>query len=164
MWIYTHCTMALRNRYPEEISGENRAVLELAVAMQTELDIKDTDPSVLRERELKESIKHIRGGTISSAYLSHTLRSHSIRQSLMAWFRIEKWWFVAMFITSAFCATGWLFMLLWIWIWFLSIWFGQFWAFCVGTTVGSRLLIILFWSVVGLLVIAMSVGMIYGYS
>jgi hypothetical protein len=162
MWIYTHFTMALRNRHSEEISGENRAVLELAVAMQTELDIKDTDPSALREKDLKESIKQIRGGTISSAHLDSTLRSHSVRKSLMVWIKIEKWWFSAMFITSVLCATGTWFMPLFIWIWFLGVWCGQFWAFCIGTTMGSRLLVILFWSLVGVLVIVITLGLIIG--
>jgi hypothetical protein len=54
MWIYTHSTLALRKCLPEEIPGENRAVLELAVAMQDELDIKDTNPTLLREKQLKD--------------------------------------------------------------------------------------------------------------
>jgi hypothetical protein len=162
MWIYTHNTLALRKRLPEEIPGENRAVLELAVAMQYELDIKDTDPTLLREKQLKERIKkEIRGGSISSANLSSTLESHSIQKSLITWFKIEKWWFLAMLSTSVICSTGWLFTWL-VSCWSFSIWFGQFWAFCIGTTVGSRLLIILFWSFVGLLTIGTIVGVSYG--
>jgi hypothetical protein len=166
MWIYTHSTMGLRKRLPEEIPGENRAVLELAVAMQDELDIKDTDPTLLREKQLKERIKkEIRGGSISSANLSSTLESHSIRKSLMTWFKKDKWWLLAMLSTSVICSTMWLLMYyvnvgLWVWSWSFSIWFGQFWAFCIGTTAGSRLLIILFWSLFGGLIIGILAGVI----
>jgi hypothetical protein len=74
----------LRKRLPKEILRENRAVLKLAVAMQDELDIKDTDPTLLREKQLKERIKkEIRGSSISSANLSSTLESHSIWKSLI---------------------------------------------------------------------------------
>jgi hypothetical protein len=163
MWIYTHSTLALRKRLPEEIPGENRAVLELAVAMQDELDIKDTEPTLLREKQLKERIKkEIRGGSISSANLSSTFESHSIRKSLITWFKIEKWWFLAILSTSVICSTGWRFIPFLIYWWFLSVWFGQFWAFCIGTTVGSRLLIILFWSFVGAIVVGVEVGVLYG--
>jgi hypothetical protein len=163
MWIYTHSTLALRKCLPEEIPGENRAVLELAVAMQDELDIKDTNPTLLREKQLKERIKkEIRGGSISSANLSSTLESHSLRKSLITWFKIEKWWFLAILSTSAICLTGRLFIFNDVYWWFLSIWFGQFWAFCIGTTVGSRLLIILIWSFAGGIAVGTESGVSYG--
>ena len=161
MWIYTHYTLALRNRHPEEISGEYRAVLELAAAMQTELDIEDTDPSVLREKQLKDRIdKEIRGGAVSYAYPDTTLKSYSIWKSLKVWFKslkvwfkINRWWFLAILSTTIVCSIPWGFWSstagFWFSCWLWSIWFGQFRAFCIGTTVGSRLLIILFWSFVG---------------
>jgi hypothetical protein len=129
MWIYTHYTMALRNRHPEEISGAYRAVLESTAAMQTEIDIEGTDPSMLSEKQLRERInREIRGDTISYTYSNSTLKSHSIREGLKAWFKIGKWWFLAMLCTSTLCLTTWRF-LGWFWRWLWSIWFGQFWAF-----------------------------------
>jgi hypothetical protein len=163
MWIYTHFTLALRKRLPEEIPGENRAILELAVAMQDELDIKAIEPSILREQQLKERIKkEIQGGAISSTYFSSELESHSIRKGLVTWFKTDRWWLLAMLVTSTFASTAILWAMqepsgLWVWSWSWSILFGQFWAFCIGTTVGSRLLIISFWSFVGgVIVIALA--------
>lgn len=158
--------MALRNRHSEGISGEYRAVLELAAAMQTELDIEDTDPSVLREKQLKERIdKEIRGGAVSYAYPDSTLKSYSIRKSLKVWFKVNKWWFLAILSTTIVCSTTWMFLTIYavffFWFWLWSVWFGQFWAFCIGTTVGSRLLIILFWSFVGGIAISIP-GALYG--
>lgn len=76
MWIYTHYTLALRNRLQEQISGEHRAVLELAAAMQTELEIEHVDPHLLREKQLRERInKGIRGGAVSYAYADSTPKS-----------------------------------------------------------------------------------------
>ena len=157
MWIYTHYTMTLRNHLTEEISGEYRAVLELATAMHTELEIEDIDPSVLREKQLKERIdKEIRGGAISYAYPGSTLKFHSIRKSLKSWFQREKWWFLVMLSTTILCSTTWMIFFqmrdpggVWFWIWLYVVWFGEFWAFCIGTTAASRLLIILFWGLVG---------------
>jgi hypothetical protein len=66
LWLHTHYTMMLRKQLYEEISGEHRAILELAAAMQRELDVEHVDPSVLREKQLKEKInKEILGGRIS---------------------------------------------------------------------------------------------------
>ena len=172
MWIHTHYTLALRNRLAEEISGEYRAILELAAAIETELDISDIDLCLLREQQLKDRIaKEIRGGTVAYAYPEATLKVHSIRKGLEAWFKKDKWWFLAMLVVTAICSTYWSFPVdpvmwatpiyawLWIWIWLWGIWFGQFWAFCIGTTVGSRLLIILFWSFVGGILIGIPVAL-----
>lgn len=150
MWIYTHHTLALRNRQPEDISGVNRAILELAAAMHTDLDIVDTDLSMLREKQLKERIdKEIRGGAVSYIDPNTTLKSFSIWTGFKTWFKTDKWWFLAIFITSTACSTLWYAPSGSLWFWLWSVWFGQFCAFCIGTTVGSRLLIILFCGATG---------------
>ncbi len=157
MWIYTHHTLMMRNRLSDEVSGEYRAVLELAAAMQAELDIEDFDSTMLREKQLKERIdKELQGGAVAYAYPDSKPNVYSIREGLRTWFKNDKWWFLAMFMTTVFCSTVWMVMMVyweswyvWVWVWTWSIWIGQFCAFCVGTTAGSRLLIILFWSVLG---------------
>ncbi|KAI4928802.1 hypothetical protein J4E85_005423 [Alternaria conjuncta] len=99
MWIYTHFTIASNNGHFEEVSGEYRAVLKLAAAMRIELDIEDTDLSVLREKQLKERVdKEIQGGTVFHAYPDSTLKTHSIREGLKTWFKKDKWWFLAMLV------------------------------------------------------------------
>lgn len=49
LWLHTHYMMTLRKKLYEEISGEHRAILELAAAMQRELDVEHIVPLVLRE-------------------------------------------------------------------------------------------------------------------
>ena len=149
MWIYTHFTIASNNAQFEEVSGEYRAVLKLAAAMRIELDIEDTDLSVLREKQLKERVdKEIQGGTVFHAYPDTGLKTHSIRNGLKTWFKKEKWWFLAMLGTSLLCLIGYFFFPEFFYSWLFGVWAGQFWAFCIGSTVGSRLLIILFPSLV----------------
>ncbi|USP80363.1 hypothetical protein yc1106_07637 [Curvularia clavata] len=160
MWLYTHYTLLLHSRLSEEVSGTHRAVLELAAAMQSELDLADLDVSLLREKQLDERIrKEIRGGTVNYANSEEKRGMYSIRRGLREWWRRDKWWFVAIFCMTVLCSTLWMagFQIrggVWFWIWLWSIWFGQFWAFCIGTTTGSRLLIILFWGVVGAFAVA----------
>ena len=157
MWIYTHFTIASNKGYFEEVSGEYRAVLELAAAMRIELDVEDTDLSLLREKQLKERIdKEIQGGTVFRAYPDSTLKAYSIRNGLKSWFKKDKWWFLAMLGTSVLCPIGIVYLWHWHWFWFwlLGVWLGQFWAFCLGTTLGSRLLIILVHSLVAGLTVA----------
>jgi hypothetical protein len=150
--------MALRKRHPDDISGPNRAVIELAAAMQYELDIQGTDPSLLREKQLEERVdKQLRGGAVSYAYTKAGLQVHSFKHGLGSWFKKEKWWFSAILLTSTFIATFWMIVhrywaRLWFWTWCLGLWFGQFWAFCIGTTDGSRMLIIIFWCTISAIV------------
>jgi len=149
MWIYTHFTIASNSGQFEEVSGEYRAVLKLAAAMRIELDIEDTDLSVLREKQLKERVdKEIQGGTVFHSYLDTGLKTHSIRNGLKTWFKKDKWWFLAILGTSLLCSIGWYFFFDLFYFWLFGVWAGQFWAFCIGTTVGSRLLIILLHSLV----------------
>jgi hypothetical protein len=141
--------MMLRKRHPDDISGEHRAVIELAVAMQYELDIHDINPSMLREKQLKGRInKEFNGGTISYAYSKAELQTYSIKKGLKSWLKREKWWFAAIFVTSVLGSTLWMTSYMWFCYWSLGLWFGEFWAFCIGTTNGSRALITLFWCVV----------------
>lgn len=175
MWIYTHYTLALRSRLPEQISGANRAVLELAVAMQNELEVQHVDPCLLREKQLKERInREIGGGAISYAYADSAPKFHSIRRAIKTWFAAEKWWLLAMLTVSVLMSTlwmtlsydgsGWFWFGFWFWLWLPSVWFGQFWAFCIGKTTGSRSLIILFWaSIGGIIVIGFAVERVVRY-
>jgi hypothetical protein len=148
MWIYTHYTIALHARHPEEVPGEYRAILELAAAMRAELDISDARLSVLKEKQLRERIsKEIQGGVIFHAYPEAELEVHSIRKSLRVWLKGNTWWFVVMALTTLVCTCLWIFMSMWLWFWLLCVWFGQLFSFCIGTTTGSRLLIISIFSV-----------------
>ena len=153
MWIYTHYAIASNDGHFEDVRGEYRAVLELAAVVRKELDIEDTDLSLLREKQLKERIdKEIQGGAISHAYPDSRLKVYSIRKGLKTWFKKERWRFSAMVGTSLFCSTGILYLWhgywFWFYFWLFGVWAGQFWAFCISTTLGSRLLVILFCSLV----------------
>jgi hypothetical protein len=157
MWLRAHFTMTLRKRHPDNVSGANRAILELAVAMQDELDIHDLHPSLLREEELKDRVdKELKGGAISYAYPKADLQTYSIRKGLKGWFKREKWWFSAIFLTTLMCATVWTPFTtgsFWFMFWCLGLWLGQIFAFSISTTNGSRILIILCWCIVSSIVI-----------
>lgn len=146
MSLRTHFIMARRQRHPDDISGEHRAVIELAAAMQMELDILDVNPSMLREKQLQEQVnEQLKGGAISYAYSQAALSTYSIRKGLKSWFKKEKWWFCAICLTSVLSSTLWLVpggILLCLWT--IGPIGGQCLAFCIGTTKGSRMLIILF--------------------
>lgn len=163
MWHRTHFTMALRQRHSGNISGEHRAVLELAAAMQNELDLLDTEPSLLDEKQLAERVaKELRGGAISYAYPKQELNSFRAMRALRGWFQREKWWFLAILLTSVLASTIWMVPYLFIiWVWFIGAWFGQVCAFCIGTTTGSRTLIVLFWSAISLVVAGTIFGMFF---
>ena len=151
MWIYTHYAIASSNGQFEEVRGEYRAVLKLAAAITTELDIEDTELSVLREKQLNKRIdREIQGGTVSHAYPDSRPKAHSIRNGLKTWFKKDKWWFLAMLGTSLVCSIGSMYDGNVFFYWLSGVCVGQFWAFCIGTTMGSRLLIILLHSLAAL--------------
>ncbi|KAF1996169.1 hypothetical protein P154DRAFT_323396 [Amniculicola lignicola CBS 123094] len=148
MCLRTHLTMRLRERHPGNISGEHRSVLELAEAMRYELDLQDVDVSATREKQLNEQVnKNLKGGAISYSCSAAKPRTYSIRKGLGDWFRREKWWFSAISITSVACSTLWMSGTVAFWIWTFGLWIGQFWAFCICTTIGSRVLMIVLWCV-----------------
>lgn len=155
IWLRTHFTMALRQRHPDDISGEHRAVIELADAMQRELDIHDVHPSLLRERELREQVnEQLKGGAISYAYAKANVPTYHMWKAFKSWLKKEKWWFGAIFLTSVMCSTLWMSWKDWyFWFWTFGLWLGQCFAFAMGTTKGSRALIILFWCVISSIVI-----------
>ena len=159
MWLRTHFTMRLRERHSDDVSGKYRAVIELANAMQLELEIQDLHPSMLRERELNDRVeKELKGGAISYAYSKAEPQMYSFKKGLKGWFKREKWWFAAIFITSTLCSTLWTNVLLaydgmWFYFWLIGLLWGQFCAFWLGTTNGSRVLIISFWCVISGIVI-----------
>lgn len=151
----------MRKRLPEEVSGGYRGIPELVDAMDGERNIKYTDLSLLKEKQLKERIAHeIKSGTVANAYPDSPPEMHNIRKSLKTWFKANKWWFLANFCTTLLCSTIWLLVLraksvawVWLWVWLWWVWIGQIWAFCIGKTTGSRMLVVLFFSIVGGLVI-----------
>lgn len=163
MWLRTHYMLKNQQRYPDHISGEHRAAIELAAAMQDALDIQDTNPSSLREQQLKGRIeKELKGGAImyANANAKVEMQAYSIKKSVRAWFKREKWGFSAIVFTCILSATMFtviMFYILgttdfrfWVWFWIscFSLLLGQVWAICVGTTNRSRILIILFWTTV----------------
>jgi hypothetical protein len=168
LWLHTHYTMTLRKRLYEDISGNYRAILELAAAMQRELHVEHVNPSVLREKQLKERVnKEILGGRISYINPTSEPEIYSMLKAFRAWSKTERWWLLAMMIISIFCSIGWLSIFfplgtseIWLWFWSLSVWLGQLSAFCIGSTAGSRLLIISFWAIIG----AITIGSLAGFS
>jgi hypothetical protein len=161
MWLRAHFTMAHRKRNSNDISGEHRAVLELAFAMQMELYLYDSDLSVLKEKDLRQRVNNeLNGGAISYSYANAEMKMYSMRKQLKNWLKNEKWWFTAIFVTSLLLGAVWTGsnegMILTFGM--CAVWLGLFLAICLGTTNGSRILIVLFWSVVS----AIAVGSLLG--
>lgn len=82
-------------------------------------------------------------------------------KAVRQWFKAEKWWFLAMLTVTIFCLTGWMvwvshggYSAMLLWFWSFSVCLGQLGAFCIGTSVVSRLLIILSWAIMGAIIIS----------
>jgi hypothetical protein len=150
MWLRAYFTMKARECDPSDISGEYRAVIELATAMQFELSSIKVDPHNLTEEQLSRKInKDIKGGAISYAYTTAKPRTYNYTKRLRSWIIREIWWLLAMLLTSTWAALAFLryhklLKPLSLFFWLSGVWLGQFWAMCIGTTRGSRLLIIWF--------------------
>lgn len=148
LWLRAHFTQKLRGRESCQTSGEHKAVLELAVAMQQELDIQQVNVSLLIERQLDDRVdKELKGGAMSYAPAYPELKTYSFRKGTKNWFKREKWWFALIVVSSLLSSTLWMVYNtgLWrFWFWLFGLWLALILAMCIGTSNGSRALIILF--------------------
>lgn len=160
LWLRAHFTFKLRGWDFNQVSGEHKAVLELAKAMQEDLDIKSSHCSLLIEKHLKERIdKELSGGSFSYSPAYPELKGYSFRRGTKTWIKQNIWWFVAIMASTVFCGVGWMAHAM-VWIWNFGLWVGLLLAVCIGTSNGSRILITLFWSTLGVIgVIPLSIMM-----
>lgn len=138
MWLGSHITM--RKRGMRVVSGEFRAVYELATAMRKQLSQINKDPSTLTEQQLKHNIrKRLRGGKIGYDFGSAIpVQDISTRKALFQWLKKQFWWLLAFVISGALIFIG-LQIDARFWSWGVGASFGIFIALCIGTTHKSRL-------------------------
>jgi hypothetical protein len=105
MWLKAHITLRMRGR--TDVSGELKAIFELADAMGEGLRDGKQDLRILTEDELRQRIDdELKGGRIF--YQSQiSVPSFSFRYAFRVWFRKEKWWFLATLIFVAGACTLW---------------------------------------------------------
>lgn len=151
MWVRAHNTMQKRGR--ETVAGEYKAIIELADAMQeglTRLDEKTDFLKTLEESSLRRRIdKDMHGGSI--AYTTPLLANgeHGSGDSewgILDFLKKEGWWiffFVGFAVTSI--VLGFLFSVVWLFIWFVGIASAITLTVSIGSTGKSRF-IIFWWS------------------
>jgi hypothetical protein len=153
--------MTASRRDESQTSGVHKGIIELAAAMQKELDVQDIDPALLNEKQLDERInKELKGGGIAYFSAYPEADRHSFRRGMRNWFAQNKWWFLAICCATVSAPTllamlGFSGNLAALFFGCLSagVWVGIALAFCLGTTNGSRALIVLCTSTVCTLII-----------
>ncbi|KAF2641832.1 hypothetical protein P280DRAFT_541295 [Massarina eburnea CBS 473.64] len=137
IWIlYLKEQDILRQRKLINISGEYKAVLELAEAMNDGFKgLRRENTNKLQETELRHGIhKELNGGSIS--YQAPLLTyDHS------TWFEHEKWWLLITLLAVLLTATAWLYTYVACVI-FYGLAFGCMLAMSIGKTFKSRILIL----------------------
>jgi len=101
--LWLKARLSMRHDTDWEVVGEYKAIIELATAMNNDFGKHGDNPGTLRERQIRSKIKHdLNGGSI----MYHSpLReiNFRFRDGLKRWFKRNKWWLLAFFI-SAGCA------------------------------------------------------------
>lgn len=143
MWCCTQITMQKRGQH--SIAGTHKAVIELAAAMSTELDMDLLDCKFLSEKEIQERITAVQGGCIS--YNSPLLVEKELSEtSLRRWLYLNRWWFLA---TCALVITTGLMPLsdLLFCFWMVGPTLGMIIALSIGTTPKSRSVFVLVFTI-----------------
>lgn len=161
LWLRAHFTQKVRGRDTSQTSGENKAVFELAAAMQKELNVEFVDHSLLIEKQLRDRIENeLKGGAISYAPAYPEFQEYTFRKGTKNWLKKEKWWVLGLLVSLVLSGTMWLAVDgLVFWYWTFSLWPGLIFAMCVGTSNGSRALLVLPWCILGAaIVVGVSAG------
>ncbi|KAF2730980.1 hypothetical protein EJ04DRAFT_584472 [Polyplosphaeria fusca] len=150
MWLKAH--KVLQQCGDKEIAGKYKAVLELATAIQENLEPHrgDGPKTEMTEAELQQRIdKDLKGGHM--AYQVPVLRGEPIkfRRLLWAWFVRDKWWRLACFALLVCTGTLWMNTCVQsLWIWSFGPGIGLFIAISICTTPRSRILFTLMCSII----------------
>jgi hypothetical protein len=170
IYLYTHFTMLKRGN--DQVIGEHKAIFELANAMQAQLEqeSKESDVSVLTEKQLRYRLtKNLNGGSISfktTVLLGNTtntdednpINTHTPLR-FKTWLKKEKWWFIStvlsfgVVIFMPIMRPFWVVLLLPLELPFIIyvgqsgrsravLSFGMFWFFCVRGVIPFVFLII----------------------
>jgi hypothetical protein len=162
-WLKAHLTLKVRDI--REIPGEYKAVIGLGAAMQREFTKEGEDITCLEERQIISRIRRdLKGGTIKNDSAIIQQPQYRFRETIKRWFRRDKWWFggfvalTAIWITilvTAFLGIRYTYYISPTFLIsvcaFLSL--GTLLAMFIGRKTGSRILMLLFCGVLGIIVV-----------
>ena len=148
-WLRAH--HALRVREIHEIPGEYKAVIELAAAMRREFSKEGKDPTYLKEHQIIREIRRdLKGGRIMHENSITQQSKHRFRVVLVRWFKRDRWWLLGYVILTVIWITL-LFRAFLFFILSLTTSLGILLAMFIGRKTGSRVLMVLFSVVVGII-------------
>jgi hypothetical protein len=137
MWLKGH--LDLKQRHGDEAPATFQAVLNLAEALNHELNSVGEVPSALTNRQLNCCIsKQLNGGRVALQTPSSPTSGYSFRKGLWSWIKREKRWF-AFAAVSALIPLMTPFLL--VFAFFIPFALSVFLAIAIGSTTGSRVLI-----------------------
>ncbi|KAH6856924.1 hypothetical protein B0I37DRAFT_334595 [Chaetomium sp. MPI-CAGE-AT-0009] len=151
MWLKGHLDLEQRNG--DEAPARFKAVLDLATALNHELDSEDTGESSdgLTNRQLQRCIsKRLNGGRVA-VQTPFPASVYSFRKDTWSWIKKERWWFALLVVSVSLSAMTWLFIPL---VLFLLFAFSVILALAIGQTRGSRVLICLAGLIISLSLLA----------
>ncbi|KAI1779342.1 hypothetical protein F4818DRAFT_247218 [Hypoxylon cercidicola] len=155
MWLKAHSRLPLQGQ--AEVPRGWKSVLILAEKMGKELHEAGIDVHSLTDRQLKEKVrKQLQGGSVSLD-TPLTKSGHSFRRGVRQWFEAKRRWCLAMLMASILLWGGWgiavwkEFMLAFM-ILVPCLFLGSVFAIGVGSTIRSSLLMMLFWSMLGVII------------
>ena len=154
-WLRAHHTLRVREIH--EIPGEYKAVIELAAAMRREFSKEGKDPTYLKEHQIIREIRRdLKGGRIMHENPITQQSKHRFRVVLARWFKRDRWWLLGYVILTVI----WITLLLpglfdraafFFFILSLTTSLGILLAMFIGRKTGSRVLMVLFSVVVGII-------------
>lgn len=120
----------------DRVSGEHKAVIDLAAAMKKDFGIGERDIQRLTEKEIRKRVQQSRGGSIS--YPTGDMALHYLYKGAWAWVQKRKWWLFSAIGTSATTCV------IWYWSYYVCLLslgtsHGLFFATCIGSSRRSRL-------------------------
>jgi hypothetical protein len=163
--FWTMANVSLQAREIHEIPGEYKAIIGLAATMQREFEKEREDPAGLNEHQITRKIRRdLNGGRIAHDHPITQLCKRHFRDVFAGWFKRERLWLLLFATLTA----------IWgskvsshspLFIFILSIVTsaGVLAAMFVGQRTGPRVLIVLFFVIVGLTVIFPSVYIAQGF-
>ncbi|KAI1380584.1 hypothetical protein F4677DRAFT_403956 [Hypoxylon crocopeplum] len=154
IWLKARFQLPLQGQ--AEVPRGLKSVLILAKKMNNELHEAGIDVHSLTDRKLKDEIsKQLQGGSVSLD-TPLTKKGYSFRRGIKQWFKTNRRWCLVMLLTSI------LLFGLWLGFFFMDIsstvvllpclFLGFVFAVGVGSTIRSSLLIVLCWTLLGVII------------
>lgn len=161
MWLRAHITMQKRGRH--QVAGEHKAVVELAAAMQSQLNSDkshSTDLAAnLTEEQYERHIAETRGGTISYKVSLLSTGEGDCGWGVKEYLNKEKWWLAILVAFAVGSIVAGVYGLLPYMICIVGIAVALIVTMSMGSTGRSRA-IIMWWSIWGLAVMPQLIAIV----